>query len=656
MKALGLFLFVTGLALGSVNATSLVSDYFSEQSYSAYRVSPSGRFVSYMEQDGKITRLHVRDFETNSAYSLETERDSDFGGYVWVDDETIALTEIIFSANDAPKSYISTYSYKLRRLNADFNRPSRLTMGKGHRDIIPVILSGVPAQKGTFLIAEPTVSFRYDSGRVRGNFNAARSYIHRMNVEERETERIVDEPAYDGWLSDSQGRLRVALKLFGKGEGVYHRESDTADWERLDFPEDAMPLGFLPGDELLLMSYVPEGEERVVVQAYNTEAKKWASKPIQDPIYDVTRGGDEMPTILNDPKTGNVIGIRYDQEKPKTLWFDPTYGQVQQMVESVFPDAVVHLHGLVSPVNSVLVQVYSDVIPGVVLLFDLETRELKQFMDTRPSLKNYTFRKIQPISFEARDGATVYGYITLPDGADKTPPPMVVMVKGGPAGRTAWADGLYFFEAQHYSSMGYSLLQVNYRGSTGYGKTYEGEASLFSAQKGVEDVVDATRWAIEQGYADPNRVVLAGASFGGYVSGMAPAVEPDLYQCAVPSMGVYDWLAMIEFDKRVSHPFVWEILKEKYGDYEALEEEYKKWSPAQNADKIFIPIFVMHGIYDTRVDMEQVKLFEKSLRTANADFDTYYYTRGGHGFGSQEGWLDFFAKMDAFIQTHVPAR
>ena len=641
--------------VGSVLEASLLRDYFAEQSYSSFRTSPGGRFVSYIEQDNEITRLHVRDFQTNSQYTLETERDGDFGGYVWVDEETIALTEISYSAGQAPKSYISTYSYKLKRLNADFNRPSRLTMGKGHRDIIPVILSGVPAKKGTFLIAEPTVSFRYDSGRIRGNFNAARSYIHRMDVAKRETARLVEEPSYDGWLADSEGRLRIGMKLFGEGEGLYHRNHDEADWERLELPEEAMPLGFMKGNENLLVSYVPEGRDRVVVQAYNVVEKKWASRPIEDPVYDVTVGGDETPRVLADPKDGAVIGIRYDRDKPKTLWFDPTYGRVQQMVEGVFPDAVVHLHGLVSPVNAVLVTVMSDVIPGTVLLFDLETNQLKHFMDMRPSLKDYTFRKIQPIAFTARDGATVHGYITLPEGAENRPPPMVVMVKGGPAGRTSWADGLYFFEAQHYSALGYSLLQVNYRGSTGYGKAYEGESSLFSAQKGVEDVVDATRWAIEQGYADPNRVVLAGASFGGYVSGMAPAVEPDLYQVAVPSMGVYDWLAMIEFDKRVSHPFVWEILKEKYGDYEALEAEYKKWSPTENADRVTVPMFVMHGIYDQRVDMEQVKLFERALKTANADFDSYYYTRGGHGFGSQEGWLDFFGRMDTFIQKHVPA-
>ena len=634
---------------------NLLRDYFAEQRYYSFRTSPEGRFVSYMEQDNQITKLHVRDFKTNSLYTLESERDSGFGGYVWVDEETIALTEIVQSAGQAPRSYISTYSYKLKRLNADFNRPSRLTMGKTHRDIVPLILSGVPAQAGSFLIAEPTVSFRYDSGRIRGNFSAARSYIHRMDVEKRETTRLVEEPAYDGWLSDTAGRLRIGVKLFGEGEGLYHRVDDTAPWERLDLPEEAMPLGFMKGDQNLLVSYVPEGQDRVVVQAYNTVEKKWESRPIEDPVYDVTLSGDEMPMVLNDPKDGAVIGIRYDREKPKTLWFDPTYGQVQQLVETVFPDAVVHLHGLVSPVNAVLVSVYSDLIPGVVLLFDLETKQLKHFMDTRPSLKNYEFRRIQPIEFAARDGATVHGYITLPEGADRSPPPMVVMVKGGPAGRTSWADGLYFFEAQHYSSLGYSLLQVNYRGSTGYGKAYEGESSLFSAQKGVEDVVDATRWAIEQGYADPNRIVLAGASFGGYVSGMAPAVEPDLYQVAVPSMGVYDWLAMIEFDKRVSHPFVWEILKEKYGDYEGLEETYKQWSPTENADRITIPLFVMHGVYDTRVDMEQIKLFERSLRAANADFDSYYYTRGGHGFSSQEGWLDFFGRMDAFIQKHVPA-
>lgn len=633
---------------------NFVADYFSEQSYSAFRTSPQGRFVSYIEQDNEITRLHVRDFKTNAQYTLETERNSGFGGYSWVDEETIALTEIHYAANDAPKSYISTYSYKLKRLNADFNRPSRLSMGKGHRDIIPVILSGVPAVKGSFLIAEPTVSFRYDSGRIRGNFDAARSYIHRMDVEERETVRLVDEPSYDGWLPDTKGRLRIAVKLFGEDEGIYHRPDDNSEWERLELPEDAMPLGFLAGDENLLISYLPEGEDRVVAQAYNPSAQKWVSKPISDPVYDVTLSGDEQPFVFYDPQNGSVIGIRYDRDKPKTLWFDPTYGRVQQMVESVFPDAVVRLHGLVSPINAVLVSVYSDVLPGVVLLFDLAKGELKHFMDVRPAIKDYDFQKIRPVEFTARDGETVYGYITLPEGAEKRPPPMVVMVKGGPAGRTSWADGLYFFEAQHYSRMGYSLLQVNYRGSTGYGKAYEGETSLFSAQKGVEDVVDATRWAIEQGYADANRIVLAGASFGGYVSGMAPAVEPDLYRAAVPSMGVYDWLAMIDFDKRVSHPFVWELLKEKYGDFEALEDEYKKWSPAENADKITIPMYVMHGIYDRRVDMEQVKLFEKSLRASNVDFDTYYYTRGGHGFGSQEGWLDFFGKMDAFIQEHVP--
>ncbi len=652
---------LAALQLTPVRGTGkdLLEDFWEDTGFYDFRVSPGGRFVSYRERDKLVSKLHVRDFQEDAGYSLKSERDSAFGSYTWVDGETIALEELVDIRDvdsQMPRSYISVFNYKLRQQNANYNRPSRLSMEKSHRDIFPQILSGVPAREGILLIEEPSSSFWSDSGRVRLDYNKARSIVHRLDTRSGKLDTVVSEPIHDRWIADSKGMVRMAMDYFGE-RGVFYRSTEADEWRRLPFenPEDTFPIDFLPGDQLVLVCHLPEGGDKYVVQAYNPEQRKWASKPVEDPVYDIVRDGGESPATIRDQNTGNIIGIVYDREKPEYIWFDPSYAQVQKVLQNSFPGAVIGIKGLVKPINSVLVTVHSDRINGEVLLFDLESHQLTRFMATEPQLDGYQFNEIRPVDFKARDGATIYGYVTLPAGYKEggPPPPMVVAVKGGPMTRHTWAEGIDFFEDQWLSRMGFAVLNVNYRGSTGYGQAYEGQSTLFAAEKGVEDVVDGTRWAIENGFADPSRIVLMGASFGGYVSAMAPAAAPDLYTITIPAMGVYDWLAMIDFDREESHPFIWDQLKERYGDYEANAGLYRKWSPAENADKIRIPMLLLHGVGDQRVDIDQVKIFESALDRAGVDYRSDHYTRGGHGFGDQKGWLSYYEPIEEFIREHI---
>lgn len=639
-----------------------LEDYWEDEDRSSFGVSPDGRFVSYMETKGEISTLRVFDFEKDAEYSLSSERDSSIAGYEWIDAETIAIREFAFSSNQMPRSYISSYNYRLRRQNADFNRPSRLSMEKNHRDILPGILHGLPSIEGAFLIAEPTVSFFYNPGRARGSYGDLQAKVHWMDVNERKSSPLIEVPEFDSYIPRPDGQIPLAFNLYGENKGIFHRETDEAAWSKLPLPEETYPVGFLPGGEHFLVSYVPEGEDKRVVQAYDLSNRRWASQPIRDPDYDVTVGGNEWPRVHTDQATGYVMGITYERDKPKTIWFDPAYAQVQTFLEKTFPDQVVSIYGYVQPINSILFHLRTATAPPQVLLFSMETRQITNFQKEPPEF-NYTYNGIQPVAFQSRDDVTIRGYMTLPaEYTEGNPVPFAVIVKGGPMGRTGWASGIDFFEAQWLSMMGFGVLQVDYRGSTGYGDAYSGvhetqntTPSLFAAQKGVEDVVDGTRWAIEQGYAREGSIILMGASFGGYVSGMAPVVEPDLYAITLPAMGVYDWLQMIEFDRKISHPLIWEALKDRYGDYEVFESEYKKWAPAEHADKIRIPVCLIHGKNDARVDEEQARIYENALKKAGVDFESHYYTRGGHGFGDQAGWTHYYGIILDFIWEHLPS-
>jgi dipeptidyl aminopeptidase/acylaminoacyl peptidase len=251
------------------------------------------------------------------------------------------------------------------------------------------------------------------------------------------------------------------------------------------------------------------------------------------------------------------------------------------------------------------------------------------------------------VSFEARDGLTLHGYLTLPPGADpSTPRPMVLLPHGGPYGiYDRWG---FDEEVQILARAGYAVLQVNYRGSGNYGRAFKLAGAGEWGRKMQDDLTDATRWAIERKIADPARICVYGASYGAYAALMGVAREPDLYRCAAGYVGVYDMVKMHKDDSGDSRSSRnWAL------DWLGPRENMAEISPTGMAARIKVPVFMAAGGKDQRTPIEHTERMEKALKAAGVPVETLYYPNEGHGFYVEAHRREFYTRLLAFLSRHL---
>jgi dipeptidyl aminopeptidase/acylaminoacyl peptidase len=285
-------------------------------------------------------------------------------------------------------------------------------------------------------------------------------------------------------------------------------------------------------------------------------------------------------------------------------------------------------------------------------VYDRGKKSGEHLLDARPDLAEYTLARMEPVSFTTRDGLKMEGYLTLPPGENRENLPMVLDVHGGPWARDGWG---YDPEAQWFANRGYACLQVNYRGSTGYGKEFLNAGNKEWGAKMHDDLVDAVRWAVEEGVADPERVAIFGGSYGGYAALAGATFTPDLFRCAVDIVGPSNLMTLIN-----SIPPYWEPLKaiftKRVGDPETEEDFLKSRSPLFSVDRIGIPMLIAQGANDPRVKQAESEQIVAAMKEKGIAHEYMLFEDEGHGFARPENRLKFYAAAEKFLAEHLGGR
>lgn len=299
--------------------------------------------------------------------------------------------------------------------------------------------------------------------------------------------------------------------------------------------------------------------------------------------------------------------------------------------------------------RKIIVSVYSDSNPGELYLYDRDTGKARFLMQRKPELDKKKMASVKPFSFTSRDGKLIHGYLTLPHGSNGKNLPLIVNPHGGPIGpRDNWG---FNPEAQLFASRGYATLQVNFRGSGGYGRAFQ-DAGHQQWGKGIQnDIIDATKWAIDNGYADKDRICIYGGSFGGYSSLMAPIRAPGLFACTFGYVGVYDIDMMFEKGDIPQSESGQRFLRRTHGS------DAKSWaenSPARRAGEVKIPVYLAAGARDVRTPPEQTELMNKALIAAGNPPEGMIIQSGEmHGFYDVENRVKLYTTMLEFFSRHI---
>ena len=473
--------------------------------------------------------------------------------------------------------------------------------------------------------------------------------VYRLSLESGALEKLIDNPGYAGWLADEDMVVRAAISpLPDGGFDLLVRDSGTdSSWRTLL----TIPAEDAPSSDAL--SFSGDGSSLLVISAEGTDTGRLVR-------LDVASGATE--TLLEDPEA-DVAGamLHPDTREPQlveVLKDRAEYHVLDPSIEADFK-AIRELHpGDPSVVGrddadaTWLVAFTDDAGPVKYFSYDRATRTGRFLFDSRPDLARYELAAMEPFSFTARDGLTIHGYATFPAGGARSGLPTVLNVHGGPQARDAWG---FDPEAQWLANRGYLCVQVNYRGSTGYGKSFVSAGDREWGGKMHDDLLDAVTYVVSAGWADPSRVAIYGGSYGGYAALVGAAFTPDVFRCAVDIVGPSNLKTLLETIPPYWAPMRAQLYR-RVGDPSKDADFLWSRSPLSRAADIRIPLLIAQGANDPRVKQAESEQIVAALEAAGIDHEYMLFPDEGHGFAKPENRLKFYAAAERFLAKHLGGR
>jgi len=473
--------------------------------------------------------------------------------------------------------------------------------------------------------------------------------VYHLDLTSAELKLVAKNPGnYIGWVTDAHFKVRGALAATPEaGFDLLIRENETAEWENLVSwdVEDSLNSGPI--------TFSKDGNSIYLLDSRNVNAGRLVKVEIatgdiemiaEDPEYDVAG-------VMIHPDTYEIQAVTFYRARKKLVVLDESIrGDFEAIRKLDHGDFFVTDRD--SADDTWLVAFTKDDGPVSYYTFDRKRQKGILLFDHMPDLKRYTLAPMEPISFISRDGLTIHGYITYPPGKDKTNLPLVLNVHGGPWYRDTWG---YHPEAQWLANRGYACLQVNFRGSTGYGKEFLNAGNKEWGGKMHDDLVDAMRWAVEEGIVNPEKVAIFGWSYGGYAALVGATFTPDLFCCAVDGVGISNLTTWIK-----TVPPYWATLlatlHKRVGNPDTEEEFLRSRSPLFKVDEIKIPILIAQGANDPRVKQAESEQIVEAMKKKGIEYEYMLFPDEGHGFAKPENRLKFYAAAERFLARHLGGR
>lgn len=475
--------------------------------------------------------------------------------------------------------------------------------------------------------------------------------VARLNVRNRGLSPVMEfRESERNWtfVVDNRGTLRFRARLDGSTLIWDHRRQDGQSFKAVaqhpfhGYCENWQPLKFA-ADNVTLWLISHEHHDRGALHALNT-----ATMQLGEPLFVPPEG--EITEIITSPDRSRLLGVRYEAERERHHWFDPERAALQKRLEGTFTGCDIRITSTSDDGNVSLIFAGHDREPGVYYVLDRKASSLTQFKRIR-ELDPELLSPRRPISYPARDGLTIHGYLTVPRGKEGKKLPLVIHPHGGPFGvRDSWG---YDVDAQFLASRsGFLVLQPNYRGSGGYGREFINRGRHQWGRAMQDDLTDAVKWAIAEGLADPERVAIYGASYGGYASLMGVIGTPDLYTCAVNYVGAAD--LEITFKQRGEDEWRFGNDFSYQREWVGPTREYRdETSPINLVERIRVPTLHVYGAEDPRVKINHWTRLEPQLRKHGKDYKAIVEGQQGHGFRDQDASLSFYAVLEKFLADHL---
>lgn len=641
-------------ACGALAAPTDVESFAKLPTLRSPSLSPDGQYLAlsvhnndakWGEADYQLVVFHLPDLKGVSRLDMAPHYQP--AAIVWVSNTRLAVSLAYTSGSlDVPQQTgeVIALNYDGSHKQTLYSARERGSAGSGiHSMDMPrgaATIAGLPHPRNGHIYLNLS---RWPERRTTDDWDAVRSEVYDVDSSNGKAVLMggIDKGSMSFVLHDGIARYAYGMADAHTME-VYTRADASQPWRKLDASvtgKELMPLRMSQDGSKLWSLYSADGgpEQLVVTNPEGGDRQVLASDAF-----------DAVEDVLWDEATDTPYAAIFAGGRPHLAYLDQSvHAQVLKALNDKFADHVVSIGGMDDSGKNMLVVATSDRDPGTMALFDTATMNLRPLYRVEDWIKPEQMAERRPFRFKASDGMELAGYITLPHGKDPHHLPAILLPHGGPIGpKDEWS---YDPDSQFLASLGYAVVQINYRGSGGRGPDFQMAGYRHFGDRIQQDLLDGLDWAIQQGYVDRSRLCVYGGSFGGYSSLMQPILSPGLFKCAIDYAGVSDW--SIGFRKSdTSHIKMGrKYFAEAIGD----EAAARAISPLYQLEKFNVPVLIAHGEDDPRVPYENAKVLRSALEKAGKPYEWLSKPKEGHGFYTEPDRADMYRHMQAFLARYL---
>ncbi len=601
-----------------------VEDFFRTPEQTAFSLSPDGRYLAFFSPYERRKNIFIREIASGETNRITNETVRDIGGFFWANSRRILYLKD--SGGDE--------NFKLYGVGID---------GSDHQDLTPF-------EKVSVQLID---DLEDNDDEVIIGMNKDNPELfdpYQLNIYTGELHKLAtNNPAapITGWMTDHDGRLRIAIRTEGGTNTVImyrdHEEESFRDVIMTDFTEEMNPVFFDFENPHITYALSNLNRDKKVLVRFDMHA----GQEIGEVLF--AREDVDLSGISYSRKRKVLTAVSYVTDRRHRHFFDDRMAGIYAFLREQLPDKEVALTSTDQAEENYIVRVYTDRSLGAYYHFNSESKILNWITDVSPWIREEDMRPMESISYQSRDGLTIHGYLTLPEGVEGEPPPIIVNPHGGPWVRDTWG---FNPEVQLLASRGYGVFQMNYRGSTGYGKNFWKASFKEWGRKMQDDITDGVHWLINEGLADPDRIAIYGGSYGGYATLAGVAFTPDVYRCAIDYVGVSNLFTFMTTIPPYWKPLL-DMMYAMVGNPETDQEAMRAASPVFHVDKIKTPLLVIQGANDPRVNIDESDQIVESLRKRGVDVPYMVKYDEGHGFRNEENRFEVYRVILGFLAGYL---
>ncbi|HIZ69825.1 MAG TPA: S9 family peptidase [Candidatus Prevotella avicola] len=601
-----------------------LENFFKNPEKIDYQVSPDGTYFSFMAPYENRLNLFVQKIGSDTTIRITSEKERDITASMWAGNNRILFI----------KDTGGDENYQLYGVNIDgsdlksyTNFPNvRTTIIDPLRKIDSLVIIGM--NKRNPQVFDP----------------------YRLNLNTGELTLLAENPGnIQGWMTDHDGKLRVANAIVdGVNNQILYRETEDQPFQPVlttNFKETVSFAVFTP-DNKMVYALTNIGRDKTALVLMEPKTCEEKEVLYMNDKYDIS-------DLNYSEKKNRLTVVACEGHKDMIRhYFDKDEEEIRKKLEAQLPGYNVGVTSMSKDENIRLIYAGNDRTYGTYYLYNVKENKLTKVADIAPWIKEEEMCAMNPITYTSRDGLTIEGYLTLPKGytmENAKNLPVVVNPHGGPWIRDSWG---YNPEVQFLASRGYAVLQMNFRASTGYGRKFTELGYKQWGQTMQNDITDGVKWLIKEGIADPKRVAIYGASYGGYATLAGVTFTPDLYACAVDYVGVSNLLSFMNTIPPYWKPLL-DMMHEMIGDPETDKEMMEKYSPVFHVDQIKAPLFIAQGANDPRVNKAESDQMVEALKKRGVEVEYMVKENEGHGFSNEENKFDFYRAMEKFLDKYL---